>query len=339
MRPAWVALAALALATPATAEPLHTIRMATIAPDGTEWARVARAFSRDVELQTHGEVHVKWYFGGIAGDEMAVLDRIHRRQLDGMSGIIFCHKLAPSLNVVRVLGLFQSPDEERYIMGRLAPTLEKEFQASGFVNLGLANGFGDSILFTRTPVHTLAEMRERGRYWIWDLEEIARAQLAYIGIPVVPLPVEDAARAYDEKRHDGFISIPTAALAYQWSIQARYYLDLPLQFLPGCVAVAHAAIDPLTLEQQQALRQAGAKLLAHFDEAGHAQNAALLHGLFERQGLRPLPVSDQLRDDWIEATRATRDRLSGRFFSAALLKQVIAWLDDFRAHQRRAGRR
>jgi hypothetical protein len=47
--------------------------------------------------------------------------------------------------------------------------------------------------------------------------------------------------AYDEKRTDGFVAIPSAALAYQWSTQARYYAELRsgfMRYLPiGALAV------------------------------------------------------------------------------------------------------
>src|SRR5206468_969252 len=66
MRAALVALA-LAWAAPSAAEPV-TLRLATIAPDGTAWAREVRAFNRDVEALTHGQVRFKWYLGAIAGD-------------------------------------------------------------------------------------------------------------------------------------------------------------------------------------------------------------------------------------------------------------------------------
>src|SRR5205085_6254673 len=60
-------------------------RMATAAPDSTNWARELRAFARDVEAGTEGQVAIKWYFGGIAGDEGEVMQRIGKAQLDGMA--------------------------------------------------------------------------------------------------------------------------------------------------------------------------------------------------------------------------------------------------------------
>ncbi|MGZ3405855.1 MAG: hypothetical protein ACXVAN_05380, partial [Polyangia bacterium] len=69
-----LALASSSLAA-AHASPAHVLRFATIAPDGTEWARLSRNFAREVEQGTDGEVQIKWYFGGIAGDEKEMIAR------------------------------------------------------------------------------------------------------------------------------------------------------------------------------------------------------------------------------------------------------------------------
>src|SRR6476646_5054881 len=87
----------------AQAEPV-TLRLATAVPEGTAWARVGMAFARDVDELTHGEVRVKWYLGGIAGNELQVLDRMKRDQLDGVgSGGVLCQRLAPTMRVTRLV--------------------------------------------------------------------------------------------------------------------------------------------------------------------------------------------------------------------------------------------
>ena len=85
--------------------------MAAPAPAGTAWARESHAFDREMQLATGGQVHIKWYLGGIAGDELTTLARVKRGQLDGAAGTAFCDRLAPTLRVGKVVGLFQSREE------------------------------------------------------------------------------------------------------------------------------------------------------------------------------------------------------------------------------------
>src|SRR6202012_1205414 len=73
------------------------LRMATAAPDATSWAKELRAFGRDVEASTDGQIAIKWYMGGVAGDEKEALERIGKTQLDGMASGIECGEIAPSM--------------------------------------------------------------------------------------------------------------------------------------------------------------------------------------------------------------------------------------------------
>jgi TRAP-type C4-dicarboxylate transport system substrate-binding protein len=321
-------LTALALlAGPADAEKIQ-LRMAGVAPDGASWTRELKAFSREVETHTEGRVTVKWYWGGIAGDELTVLDRIRRGQLDGQAGVQFCDRLAPSLRVMRVLGLFQNYAENSYVLRRLGGVLEKEFRQSGFI--GFATGMGNDIIFTREPVRSLADLR-RTKLWVWDLDHVLSAQLQKLGVPIVNLPIDQATGAYDGRRTDGFVAIPTATLAFQWSAQAHWFTDLRLAFLSGCLTISNRVYDALDTKDQQAVREAIAKLRIRFEDLVRSQDAALLGGLFAKQGTRPLPPTPTFRAEFLDGAREARSAIPTNLVAPALIEQVQGWLADYRA--------
>jgi TRAP-type C4-dicarboxylate transport system substrate-binding protein len=327
MRLATVLLAVLAVST-AHGEP-RTIRLATIVHEGTAWAREGKAFARDVETLSHGKVRIKWYLGAIAGDEEEVKDRIGRDQLDGAALSMECYRLSPSMRAVRLLGLFQSRSEVAYVIGRLKSTIDAEFRRQGYANLFEA-GVGSDMLFTRTAVRSLADLKST-RIWVWDLDDTLRLQLDALGIPTDATPIYKAAKEFDERRHEGFLAVPTAALAFQWSAQTRYLTELRLAFVEGCMIVANRAFDGLDAESQQALRTAGAKLQVRFEDLGRAQDLALLGGLFARQGVRPVAVPPQARADFFAAAIAVREKLGARLIPQDLLQRVQSMLADFRA--------
>jgi TRAP-type C4-dicarboxylate transport system substrate-binding protein len=328
----WLAFAAVVgVARPSGAEP-RTLAFATAAPDGTAWARELRAFSRDVEQQTNGSVHVKWYFGGIAGSELDVLGRIRRGQLDGAISSATCTRLAPSLLVTRIPGLFRTRAELRATLGLLRPTIHAELHKAGFVSLVEAV-IGPSIVLSRVPVRSFEELKKL-RIWRWDLDdglEIARA----VGLDIVPTPVEKAAEAYDEHRFDAFAALPTAALAFQWSTQARYFSNLVIDYLPGCFFMSRDSFEALDPEVRVAVRSAIAKTEAHLEFVSAEQDDLLVSRLFEQQGLKPVPVSREFRVAFLEAADRARARRATQLVPAALLERVIAFLTEYRrAHPR-----
>ena len=323
------ALALLLLAaTTGQAAPIR-LRMAGVAPEGTTWAREVHGLSRDVEAATDGQVIMKWYLGAIAGDELEIIDRIKRGQLDGEAGAAFCERLAPSIRVLRLIGLLEGRDELRWVMTRMRHRVEAEMGKQGFVGLGFAS-FGAPILMTRNPVRSMDDLRKT-RLWVWTEDDVVQMVLKQMGIPTVPTRLEDAARAYAEGKVDGFVTIPAGALAFQWSSQARYFTELPIGFLPGCLVVSQRAFDALPIAQQTAIRGAGAKMLAHFEDSGRTMDDQLLGGLFDKQGMKRVEVSPGFRDAFFSEARKARDTVAPQIAPKELMTTVLSWLADYRA--------
>jgi TRAP-type C4-dicarboxylate transport system substrate-binding protein len=324
-----VAVAAALAGAVARAEPV-TVRMASVAPEGSAWAKMLNDWGRELEIVSRGSIRVKWYFGGVTGDELETFDGIKKGHLDGIaSGGMICERLAPSMNVQGLAGVFQSREEAGYVMERLRPSLEEEARRNGF-ELLIITGLGPEVLFTRTPVHSMAELRKL-KFWRWAADEVGLAMSHEMALSVVPTDVDAAGRAYDEHKVDGFLAIPTAALAFQWSAQAKYITDLRPGYLTGCVAVTHRLLDRLTAEQQRSFRNSLGKYDAIFQEMGRKQDEALLGGLFQKQGLQPIPPSEGFRSEFFEAARSARERAATRFVSRATLDRVLKLLADYRA--------
>src|SRR5262249_45283118 len=134
-----------------------------------------------------------------------------------------------------------------------------------------------------------------------------------------------------ERHIDGFIAIPTAGLAWQWSAQAKYLEDLRIAYRTGCVFFSSRAVDALPIEAQQQLRTASAKLRVRIDELGREQDEALLGGLLAKQGLQNVAVSERFRSEFFDAAREARQHRPSNVVPESLLSTVLSWLADYRA--------
>ena len=327
------ALLASIAAAPRVASAQTVIRMATPVPEGTLWAREIHSFQQRVDKATNGQIRFKIYYGGIAGDEIQVGERIRREQLDGaFSGGMLCMRAAPSMRVMRVLGLFQGRNELNYVLGRLKPTIDDEFRRSGFVDLGLV-GVGPELIFSRRPIRTLAEAKAT-RLWTWGVDNTLAPGLDGLGFTTVKSDVGDAGQLYDDGKVDGFIAAPAAALAFQWSARTKYLLPLRLASLDACIIIADRAFDPLPDAYKQVIRDEAAFAASHCEEFGRQQDELLLGGLFAKQGLRTLPLPEETRAEFFAESRALRDKMAGTLVPKALLERVLGLLADYRAEHR-----
>jgi TRAP-type C4-dicarboxylate transport system substrate-binding protein len=325
-----VTIVAAAAVWSARAQADVVIRIASPAPEGTAWARAGRAIANELESTTSGRVKLKTFLGGITGNEIETADRIRRGQLDAIaSGGMICMKVMPSFRILRIVGLFQSRDESSYVSGRLRRTFEAEARREGFVLLG-DMGVGPDHTFSTTPIASLADLK-KPKFWVWDLDDVYSLEMPALGISMNPAPLERASRAFDEGKINGFVAVPTAALAFQWSTQSRYVSDLRLGFLRGCILVSTRVFDALDVGEQQALRASIAKLVAQLEDIGRRQDEALIGGLFERQGVRVVRASESFRAEFFEAARQARDKLGAKLVDPALLQKVMSMLADYRA--------
>jgi TRAP-type C4-dicarboxylate transport system substrate-binding protein len=308
-----------------------TLRLATAAPDGTAWARELKQLSDGVQQGTNGAVRIKWYYGGIAGDEVETADRMSKGQLDGVaSGGPLCERITPTMRVLGMPGLFQSRDEAAYVMHVLRPTLVDEAQKAGYTLL-ITSGLGPTVIFSRTPIRNMEDLK-KAKLWTWNLNDVEYTAEKAMGLSVVGIELNGASKAYSNGQVDGFIGVPAAALAFQWSTQAKYLTDLRVRYLTACIVVANKVFDRLPVEQQNIVREEFAKSDARFEALGQRMDDELLSGLFAKQGLVSVPVSDAFRTQFFDLARKAREKLT-HLVPEPLVARVLGLLVDYRAQK------
>jgi TRAP-type C4-dicarboxylate transport system substrate-binding protein len=295
------------------------------------WARVMHDWERSFN-ESSPTVHLKVLLGGIAGDEVAVGERIKRGQLDGvLSAGTLCQQVAPSVRVLKVIGLFQDRDEASYILNRLRPVIDREAGSNGFVNIGEGT-VGSIIIFSRQPVATMADLK-RTRLWTGRQDDFTLAQLNALGMHPLPLPLDHAALEYRNGNIDGFLTVPSVALSWQWSGQVAYFTDLRLSFLFSCLLISNASFDGLTLDEQESFRTAAARMQLRMVELQRQQDDALVAELFPKHGLKPVHVDERFRNEFLEAAQESRERLIGKLIPAELVSTVLSMLADYRVQR------
>jgi TRAP-type C4-dicarboxylate transport system substrate-binding protein len=317
-------------ASPALADAPVVLRMATVGPEGSLWARELRATTLEVERRSKGGVRLKWYFSAVAGDEPQVAERIRRGLLDGTGGSnSVCEPLSPSMRVLSMPGLFRDREESIYVAKQLAPDFAAEMRSSGFTLLNTFN-LGPAIVFARNPLHNLAELRA-ARLWEWDSNESSVKAERAMGLQPLPLPIMMASHAYDERRVDGFLALPGAALAFQWSAQARYLLDLRVRYNTGCIVIADRALEKLSPANRDLVRAIFADVEAHYEDVLRGQDELLLGGLFQRQGMKPIRVDAAFRAEFDAAAAKARQQMGESAIPRPLMDRVLGLVQAYRA--------
>jgi TRAP-type C4-dicarboxylate transport system substrate-binding protein len=92
--------------------------------------------------------------------------------------------------------------------------------------------------------------------------------------------------------------------------------------------------DALDVDERAAITASLARFLARLEDLGRHQDAELLGGLFERQGLKRVTISPAFATEFRAMTKVARDAVRGKILPGELMDRVKTWVSDYRAeHQ------
>jgi TRAP-type C4-dicarboxylate transport system substrate-binding protein len=311
--------------------PTHalTFKIATLSPDGTVWMKEMRAGGKEIERQTEGRVKLKWYPGGVMGNDQTVLRKMRVGQLHG--GAFPAGSLVEIYNDIQLYSvpfLFRSLAEVDYVRERMDPLLRKGLEERGMIVPILSEG-GFAYLFSSHPLERRDDLKGR-RVWIPPGDEMSRIALETADIAPVPLPISDVYTGLQTGLIDTIASPPIGAIAFQWHTKVRYFTDVPLMYLYGTVAFSKKAFDKLSDGDQSILRDVLNGISRRLDRANRADNEAAKQAL-QNQGIEFVSPTPEETERWRAIAAEAVVRYQGRdLYTEEMYEILQGHLREFR---------
>jgi TRAP-type C4-dicarboxylate transport system substrate-binding protein len=275
-----ILLLGLALAAPVAAQ---TLKIATLAPDGSAWMRELRAAAAEVRQGTAGRVEVKFYPGGVMGNDAVVLRKMRLGQLQG--GVLTASELSlvyPDAPVYSLPFLFKDWAQVDQARREVDPLLAKGFEQRGLRMLGVS-GVGFAYLMGDKPLRSQADMAGI-KLWVPQNDNIAIRTFKAGGISPIPLPLGDVFTSLQTGMVDTVANTPSGAIALQWHGKLKSMVDLPLTFVVGFLVVDDKAWKKLSPADQAVLSKAFADAARRMDANVRRDDVAALAAM-RKQGL------------------------------------------------------
>ena len=332
MRKLFIVAATLLCSLPAHAV---TLKIATVTPENSAWMQDMRASAELIKERTDGRVVIKYYGGGVMGNDTKVLGRIRIGSLQG--GAFTPTALAgqyPDLNLYGLPLVFDSEEEAAYVRERLDDKLRQGLEDAGFVNFGFAAG-GFAVLMSNTPVDELSDLKGK-KVWVPEGDNISYASMEALSLSPVTLPLTDVLTGLQTGLIDIVAMSPIGALVLQWHTKVRYVTELPLVYTMGFMAVDERAFGKISAADQAIVRAVMDATYRTFNRENLEFNRDARDALIE-SGIESVPydVEEYLA---IRAVLAESNRKlgSGGAFSKALFDEMMAYIDEYRQQQQAA---
>ena len=316
-----MALALLVVSGYAAAQTVE-IKVASVAPDGSSWMREMRAGAEEIRERTDGRVAIKFYPGGIMGNDSQVLRQVRVGQLQG--GAFASGGLADryaAINLYSIPLLFRSLDEVDYVRQRMDSRLADGLERAGFVTFGFVEG-GFAQMMANEPISGVEDMRRR-KVWIPEGDQVNFMAMEALGLSPVVLPPTDVLTGLQTGLLDVVAASPVVALVLQWHTKVRYVTDLPVAYSMGVFALDARAFGRLSDDDQQTVRTVMEDVFGRLDEQARADNARA-RDVMEELGIEFVPVNSSDVMDWrttisgIYPSLRERDEIDGEFFDELL---------------------
>ncbi|MFN7953693.1 MAG: TRAP transporter substrate-binding protein [bacterium] len=271
-----------------------TMKIATVAPEGTPWSEGLEEYRKQIEADTGGAVKARVFLGGALGDENESVQACARGQIQAVgASTAALSSIVPELAVLEMPYLFRTPEEADRILDEVAlATLEKAFRDRGLV-LGFwsENGyrsFGTNFGFVKTPAD-LKGHKMRSQESPVHLE-MYRA----FGASPVPIAVTEVLTSLQTGVIDGYDNTPLFSQAAQWTSGTKFY-SLTNHIYQAAAIVFNAAwFDALDAKSKSALLAPRAGLMQRMRKEIRALNPLLVEN-FGPMGIQVYaPTRDEL---------------------------------------------
>jgi len=308
-----------------------TIKVGTLAPDGSTWYTALRDMGEEWEKATGGGVNIRIYPGGVAGDEVDMVRKMRIGQIHaaaitdvGLSSII------PEIKTFQMPMMFNSYGELDYVREKLAPELEKLLASKGFIVLNWGDA-GWVHIFSQKPVINPGDLKiQDQKIFVWAGGTSSFNAWKAAGFHPVEVAAPDIFMSLQTGLINTFTTTPLVALSYQWFALAKNMCDLAYAPLCGATVITKEKWEEIPEDIRpkllQAARSSGEKLKK---EIRKMDDEAVK--VMEKHGLVIQPVSREARKEWKDMTeKYLYPELLAKEVPQDMYQEVLGLLQEYR---------
>lgn len=275
--------AALATVLSSAAAGAVTLKIATVSPEGSVWMQALRDAGAEVERRTEARVKLKFYPGGVQGDDKAVLRKMQFGSLQG--GVMTVGILAQAYPDIQIYGLpllFESDAELDYVRSQMDDYLLAGLEEAGYVGFGIAE-IGMAYAMSQADVGSVEDVQQQ-KVWVPDGDLGSAKALEAFDITPIPLTIGAVLGGLQTSLIDTLFAPPVGAITLQWHTRLKYVLDFPVLYAYGVAVVGERYFKKIAPADQIVVREVMAEASRAVSERSRVDHKEAL-AVLQQQGL------------------------------------------------------
>ena len=304
---------------PASASSPVVIRYASLAPPGSAFGKILRAWGRQFKKETEGRAELRFYTGGSQGDERDFIRKIRAGQIDA-AGITTTGMgmLVRPILVLTAPGLITEFEQLVHVRRQMRDRFEKMFRNAGFELLTWGDG-GKNRLFSAKPFARPSDLKS-GRPWAWKDDPVFAGYLGAIGANPVRVGANEVYGGLQTRMIDTVPASCIIAVAVQWYTKLDYMAKQNFNIIIGGSIIKREVFNQLSETDREVLLRTAERGARAMDKIVLRDDANAYQTLVER-GMNVVDLAPY-QSEWDAIAKTTREQLAGRVYSKSLLNQV-----------------
>ena len=289
------------------------IKMATLAPEGTEWHGLLVELGQEWKKATNGDVRLRIYPGGVVGDERDMVRKIRIGQIHGAAitteGMTEVNQYFTAFNYPL---LFQDYDDVDFVRSQLKNELYNESEKNGFKLLTMVD-VGWVYWFSTDPVYTPSDLK-RTKIWTWAGDYKAVQLYEENGFQPIPLTTLDILSGLQTGMINSLGLNTMYALAQQIFGIADNMLDMKWGNLTGAIVVDMRVWNKLKPEYQKLMLNISKNIGKRFqDKNRYGSDDAV--NVMKKYGLKVNKPSSEQLTEWYDLIEKMDESFRGSFIT------------------------
>jgi TRAP-type C4-dicarboxylate transport system substrate-binding protein len=295
------------------------IRFASLAPPGSGFMKVMKAWNRSLKKETENRVELRFYSGGSQGDERDFIRKVRAGQMDA-AGVTTTGlgMVARPVLVLTAPGLITEYDQLERARTELGERFAKLFKDAGFVMLAWGEA-GKNRLFSMEEFTKPDDLKTL-RPWAWKDDPVFAGYVNTIGANPVRVGVPEVYGGLQTRMLDTVPASALAAVALQWYTRLNYMAKENLGILVGGSLIKQEKFNELTEHDQKVLIDTSERAARANDTLARRDDDRAYASLVKR-GMIEVDTSAH-KAEWDAVAKKTRESLAGRVYSKSLLEAV-----------------
>ncbi|MGZ3429419.1 MAG: TRAP transporter substrate-binding protein, partial [Polyangia bacterium] len=306
-----------------------TLKIATLAPEGSAWMVAFHEWAKNVEEHTGGKVKVKFFAGGTAGDERDAVRKMRLGQLNGAAVTAIGLGLINSeVRVLELPMLISTYEELDFVRNKLDSDLRKKFEDKGYVLLAWGD-VGPVHIFSNTPIKSKADLAQL-KLWAWVDDALVRELFHQLGVNGVPLGVPDVLPSLQTGLINACYGSPLSTLALQWYSKVKFMTSMHISQAIGATVITKKEFDKLDAATQKQLMADSREFEIKVLKTLRAENDKALTSM-KAAGLQVVESPPEMVKQFNTEAMAIRTKLEPTVYTHDFRMKVEKLVADFRA--------